>query len=146
MTALLERDGHAAEVGVDLQADLLAREFELGALVIGHDDHLGSLADRAAAAGCSVDPGHVAGAADMANRAAEICLGHAESQASGHGADRDRVALAMEGEGALAAGATDEEGRLVDGEADRAAVGMRGAGKADARGGDGGNRDGTKSG
>jgi hypothetical protein len=44
----------------------------------------------------------------------------------------------MEGQRALASGATDEEGRFVDGEADRTAVGMRGAGKADSRTGDDG--------
>src|SRR5690349_15678933 len=101
----LQRDADAAEIGVDLQADLPAGELELGALIIGHDDHLGAFADRAAAAGSSIDSRHVAGAADVAHRALEIGLGGAEGEAARDAADGDRIAFAMEGQRALAAGA-----------------------------------------
>jgi len=140
IATLLHRNAHAADIGVDLQADLAACQFELGALVVGHDDHLGSLADRATAAGCTVDPAHILGAADMARGALEIGLGGTEGEAAGNAADRDGIVTTMEGQRAFASGTTDKEGRLVDGEADRAAIGMRGTGKTNSRGGDDGNR------
>ncbi len=55
-TTALPTEMPYADIGVDLQAYLLACQFQLGALVIGHDDHLGSFAERAAAARSTVHP------------------------------------------------------------------------------------------
>lgn len=138
---LFHPDAHTANIGVDLQAYLPAREFELGTLVIGHDDHLLPFADRAATARCAVNPRHILGAANVAHGALEIGLGGPEGEAARDTPDRDGISATMEGQRALASGATDEEGGLVNSETDRTAIGMRGAGKANSRGGDDGNRD-----
>ncbi|ENN86534.1 hypothetical protein RHSP_08841 [Rhizobium freirei PRF 81] len=138
--SLFHRDAHTADIGVDLQAYLPACEFELGALLIGHDDDLGPFADSATAARGSVDARHISGTANVANCALEIGLGSAEGEAARNAADRNGIVAAMKGQRALASRATDEEGRLVDGEADRTAIGMRGTGEAYSRGGDDGKR------
>ena len=60
----------------------------------------------------------------------EIGLRGPEGEAARDAADRDGILSTMKGQRALASGATNEEGRVVNGEADRTAVDMGGAGKA----------------
>ncbi len=52
----------------------------------------------------------------------EIGLGSTEGEAARDAADRSWISVTMEGQRAVASGAADEEGGLVDGEADRTAA------------------------
>src|SRR5215471_10847027 len=61
---LSHRNAQSAEIEIDLQADLPARQRQLGALLVAQRDRLRPDDDGAAAAGGAVEAGNVIGTAD----------------------------------------------------------------------------------
>jgi len=100
---LLHRNRQAAEIDIDLQADLLAGQRQPRALLVLQHNDLPAGADRDAAADGDIDAGDVVRAADVGDGAAKARARGAEHQARAQAADRDRVAMSMKKQRAAAA-------------------------------------------
>src|SRR6185369_14332115 len=119
---LSHRDAEPAQVGIDLQSDLLAGQMQDRSLFVAQGDDLRAGDDGSAGAGGAVDAGDVVGAADVVDRALEVRFRAAEHQAHAQAADRERIAAAMEEQRAAAAGRADEPPALEHAEGDCPAV------------------------
>ena len=125
-TRLLHRDDQAVEIRADDGADRTAGERQHRAVLIGEHDGLRAPPQRRADVSRGIDAGDIPRAADVAHRAAKVRLGSAEGEAVAQPADPERVLSTLEGEGARAGRAADDNARFDDAETDAAAVGIGG--------------------